>query len=224
VIRYRRRRWPALLAVVVAIAAVGALLRHGATPRGVALPATPPPASATEATPVPTPAPPPVAVATSRAPGPAPAGRPAQGHAAAVDLHFQRGLAMLHARRFDYAVLAFHQVLRLAPRLPEAHVNMGFALLGEHKPAAARDFFATAIELRPAQANAYYGLAVAAEAASDIPAALGAMRTFIHLSPPEDPFVRKARAALWEWQSAAVGAPQAGEPAPVEGGADVPRP
>jgi hypothetical protein len=190
VIRYRRRRWPALLAVVAAIAAVGAMLRHGATPRGVALPATPPPASATEATPLPAPAPPPVAVATSRAPGPAPAGGPAQGHAAAVDLHFQRGLAMLHARRYDYAVLAFHQVLRLAPRLPEAHVNMGFALLGEHKPAAARDFFAT----------------------------------FIHLSPPEDPFVRKARAALWEWQSAAVGAPQAGEPAPVEGGADVPRP
>lgn len=43
--------------------------------------------------------------------------------------------------------------------------------------------------------------AVELEAQGDIGGALGAMRTFVHLSPPDDPYVRKARAALWEWQS-----------------------
>ena len=109
---------------------------------------------------------------------------------------------MLHAKRYDYAAVAFHEVLRLAPRLPEAHVNMGFALLGQEQPGAARDFFTTAIELRPGQSNAYYGLALASEALGDMSTALGAMRSFVHLTPPEDPFVRKARAALWEWQAA----------------------
>jgi tetratricopeptide (TPR) repeat protein len=138
----------------------------------------------------------------------APAAGPALGHAVAK--HFERGVALLHAGQPLYAGVAFHEVLRLAPRLPEAHVNMGFALLAQQRPAAARDFFLTAIELRPAQTNAYYGLAVASEETGDMPGALGAMRTFVHLAPPQDPFVRKARAALWEWQARA-GAPPPGE-------------
>jgi len=32
------------------------------------------------------------------------------------------------------------------------------------------------------------------------------MRTFVHLSPAGDPYVRKARAALWEWQAASADA------------------
>jgi hypothetical protein len=60
--------------------------------------------------------------------------------------------------------------------------------------------------LRPEQANAYYGLAVALEALGDRPGALGAMRSFVHLAKEGDPWVPKARAALWEWQAA--GRPQ----------------
>lgn len=121
-----------------------------------------------------------------------------------VKERFTQGVMMLHAKRYEHAVTAFHRVLELAPEMPEAHVNMGFALIGLERYAAARDFFESATALRPGQANAYYGLAVALEGLRDLPGAMGAMRTFVHLSKPDDPFVRKAEAALWEWRTAAA--------------------
>lgn len=120
---------------------------------------------------------------------------------AEIDARFQQGVVMLHAKRYDEAVTAFHRVLRLSPRLVDAHVNMGYALLGLQRDEAARDFFLSAIDLRPYQGNAYWGLATALENLGDIPGALGAMRTYIHLAPADDPYVRRARAALWEWDT-----------------------
>ncbi|MCC6303018.1 MAG: tetratricopeptide repeat protein [Gammaproteobacteria bacterium] len=120
---------------------------------------------------------------------------------AEIDMRFQQGVMMLHARRYDEAVTAFHQVLKLSPRLVDAQVNMGYALLGLGRDEAARDFFLGAIDLRPYQGNAYWGLAEALENLGDIPGALGAMRTYIHLSPADDPYVRRARSALWEWDT-----------------------
>jgi len=113
---------------------------------------------------------------------------------------FSQGVVMLHAKQYEHALTAFHRVLELDPAMPEAHVNAGFALLGMGEPAAARDFFASALELRTRQLNAYYGLAIAYERLGDLPAARGAMRTYAHLAPREDPFRRKAEAALWEWE------------------------
>lgn len=114
---------------------------------------------------------------------------------------FSQGVVMLHAKQYEHALTAFHRVLALDPAMPEAHVNAGFALLGMGEPAAARDFFASALELRARQLNAYYGLAVAYERLGDLPAARGAMRTYAHLAPIDDAFRRKAEAALWEWES-----------------------
>lgn len=115
---------------------------------------------------------------------------------------FNQGVLMLHASEFEYAVKAFHRALELAPRLPEAHVNMGFALLGQKQFAPAADFFASAIELNAFQANAYYGLASALDELGDREAALGAMRSFVHLAgEAEEPYLPRARAALWEWQA-----------------------
>ncbi|MCB1954294.1 MAG: tetratricopeptide repeat protein [Rhodocyclaceae bacterium] len=119
-----------------------------------------------------------------------------------IDQRFNQGVLMLHARRYDDAAKAFHRVLQLAPRLPDAHVNMGFALIGLQQWSAAHDFFATAIELNPEQANAYYGLAVSLEAQSDLPGAIGAMQTYLHRGARDDPYRQKAQAALWEWQEA----------------------
>ena len=113
---------------------------------------------------------------------------------------FTQGVVMLHAKQYEHALTAFHRVLALDPAMPEAHVNAGFALLGMGEPAAARSFFEGAIALRKDQLNAYYGLAVASEQLGDLPAARGAMRTYAHLAPKDDPFRRKAEAALWEWQ------------------------
>ena len=41
---------------------------------------------------------------------------------------------------------------------------------------------------------------MALEGGGDLEGAVGAMRTFVHLSRQDDPFIPKARAALWEWQ------------------------
>lgn len=64
-------------------------------------------------------------------------------------------------------------------------------------------FFESAIALRRQQVNAYYGLAIVLDELNDRPGAIGGMRTFVHLSKPDnDPCQRKAQAALWKWESA----------------------
>ena len=65
----------------------------------------------------------------------------------------------------------------------------------------ARQRFEHAVTLRPHQANAYYGLALALEALQDYQGALGAMRTYVHLAPKDSPHLRRAWSAIWEWQS-----------------------
>lgn len=182
--RPRTLRWPTLVVAMSLIAALGAVVRwlELGNADDVAIVAVP------EA---------PVAVVDTTEDAPAAARR-----AEVVDLRFRQGVVMLHAREYEHAAIAFSRVLTLAPRLPEAQVNMGYALLGQGRADLARDYFNVAIDLRPGQRNAYYGLAEALETLGDIPGALGAMRTFVHLSPPEDPFVPRARAALWEWQAA----------------------
>lgn len=130
-----------------------------------------------------------------------PPGHAATQRAREIEQRFKQGVVMLHARQYEHAMTAFHRVLELAPDLPEAHVNMGFALIGLKRYAAARDFFESATALRTNQVNAYYGLAVALEGLKDLPGAIGAMRTYVHLSRADDPFLNQAQAALWEWES-----------------------
>lgn len=118
-----------------------------------------------------------------------------------IDTRFQQAVAMLHAKEYDYALKALHRVLDLSPQMPEAHVNMGFALFGLERFEAARDFFYSAIELRPEQANAYFGLAISLERLGDLEGALGAMRTYLHRSKEDGAYQRRARAAIWEWEA-----------------------
>ena len=116
---------------------------------------------------------------------------------------FDQAVVMLHAKQYEHAVTALHRVLVLAPQMPEAHVNMGFAMLGLKRIKEARDFFDGATALRPEQANAYYGLALAHEAAGDLASATGAMRSYLHLARNErSEHLARARAALWEWEQA----------------------
>lgn len=114
---------------------------------------------------------------------------------------FEQAVALLHAERYEYAITALDAVLEMAPNMPEAYVNMGFAFIGLKEYGPAQGAFETALNLKVDQANAYYGLAEAFEGQKDYEAALGAMRSYIHLSPPDDPFVTKARSALWEWEA-----------------------
>ena len=122
---------------------------------------------------------------------------------------FDQAVLMLHAKQYEHAAVALHRVLALSPQLPEAHVNMGYALLGLQRVSQARSFFDAATALKPDQANAYYGLALAYEAEGDLALATGAMRSYLHLAREERPeHLRRARAALWEWEQARSGAAQ----------------
>lgn len=121
---------------------------------------------------------------------------------------FDEAVRALQEGRAQAAVAVLERVLAVAPSMPEAHVNMGFALLQLARASEARRFFESATDLRPQQANAYYGLAVALESVGDLPGAIGAMRTYVHLAEATDPHVRKARAALWEWEAQRTAQPQ----------------
>lgn len=119
-----------------------------------------------------------------------------------LDVRFGQAVVMLHAQRYEYAAAALDRVLTLAPRLPEAHANMGFALIGLERYAEAEGYFERALALKSDQINAYYGLALCREHAGDLDAALGAMKVYVHLADDGDAYVRKARAAIWEWEAA----------------------
>lgn len=143
--------------------------------------------------------------ASPSAPAAAPTAREAE-----IERVFGQGVVMLHARQYEHALTAFHRVLALAPEMPEAHANMGYALVGLARHREAKAFFEGAIDLRPRQVNAYYGLALAAEGLGDLETARGAMRTYVHLAPEGDPHRRRAEAALWEWSGARGGTAIAG--------------
>ncbi len=141
-----------------------------------------------------------------------------------VDERFQQAIGLLHAKRYDYAITALDAVLELAPELPEAYVNMGYAFIGLEEFGPAQGAFEKAIDLKVDQVNAYYGLAIALEGQEQYETALGAMRTYIHLSEPDDPYLARARSALWEWE-AQLGRIKGVKPAPEgEKGASVKTP
>jgi len=132
---------------------------------------------------------------------------PQDARMAEVTERFEQAVVMLHAKEYEHAATALHRVMELSPRMPEVYVNMGYAKLGQQLPREALVFFETATQLKPEQANAYWGMAVALESVGDLAGALGAMRTFLHLSSGDDNFARRARSALWEWEEALARGP-----------------
>ena len=118
-----------------------------------------------------------------------------------VDLRFQQGVAMLHVKQYDHAMTAFHRVLQLSPQLPEAHVNMGFVLLGTGKYKEALDFFDGALVLRSTQINAHYGAALAQKALGNSEEASAEMHNYLMQAHQDDPYRAKAEEALKRWQA-----------------------
>ena len=121
-------------------------------------------------------------------------------HDRATHQQFQQAVAMLHAGQLEFAVTALHEVLKRSPQMPEAHVNMGFALLGLGRLDAAGPFFDTAIELRPGQVNAYYGLALVEKASGRTAEAIAAMQVFTHLAGDADPYLARGQSLLGQWR------------------------
>lgn len=118
-----------------------------------------------------------------------------------VDDYFDSALTHMQNRQYPQAVLVWNELLLINDTMPEVHVNQGFSLfeMGHIEPASRH--FQRALELNSYQVNAYYGLAICFEKMGEMEAAMGAMRSFIHLADDNDPFIRKARSALWEWES-----------------------
>ncbi len=120
-----------------------------------------------------------------------------------AERRFGQAVVMLHAKRYSEAVVALDRFLRLAPDSSDGYVNLGYALLGLAAYPDAYLAFEQAIDLNPAQANAYYGAAIAQEGMGDLEAALGGMRSFLHLTDkkPGQIHVARARSAIWEWEA-----------------------
>lgn len=117
----------------------------------------------------------------------------------AISQPFEQAVKRLRQRQYAEAIEGFREVLRNSPAMPEAYLNMGFAYYELKHYKLAVESFETAIDLRPAQVNAYWGLAVSLEGLCDIAGAIGAMRTYVHLAAPDSAYLKRANAALWEW-------------------------
>jgi len=123
-----------------------------------------------------------------------------QQQAAEINLRFEQAVMMLHAKKYEEAIVSLQRLLKLAPSMPEAYVNMGYALLGMKSYKEALKAFEAAIDIRSSQANAYYGMALTLKELKDIEGAIGAMRTYIHLTKTEDPYLKGAHSLVSEWE------------------------
>lgn len=121
-------------------------------------------------------------------------------HDEVIRKYFDQAAVMLHAGQHEYAVKALHELLRLAPEMPEAHSNMGYAMLGKGEAKVAGDFFQVALELNPQLLNAYYGLALAFADQQQWPLAIGAMESYRHLQKTPDQFDAQAVTFLQQWR------------------------
>jgi len=132
-----------------------------------------------------------------------------------LKVYFNQSVIMLHAKKYQLSIVALHKVLEIDPKMPEAHTNMGFSLLGLKKFGASRDFFLTALALDDSQLNAFYGLALSHAELLEYQSAIGAIVSYIHLSPDNEPYVNSAHKKLQTWRQAV--SEQEEKQAPSEG-------
>ena len=119
------------------------------------------------------------------------------------DQIFNAAVGHMQQGEYAQAVDLWHQILLIGPASPDVKVNMGFSLFEVGRYETALDFFVDAMQQNAFQANAYYGLAITSEKLGDMKGALGAMKSYIHLARDKEdqPFIRKARSAVWEWEA-----------------------
>jgi tetratricopeptide (TPR) repeat protein len=117
-----------------------------------------------------------------------------------VRVLFEHGANLLRQGELARARQALELLIRLAPKLPEGYINLGFVLFEQGNTKASLRAFNYATQLNRYQSNGYYGAALAYERLQDYEAAMGQMRSFIHLSQAGNRFLAKARSALWEWE------------------------
>ena len=130
---------------------------------------------------------------------------------------FDTGLRFMRGGDAHSAARAFEAARSIAPHEPATYANLGFAYFEMGQTAASRTAFEHAIEIAPMYPNSYFGLAEVFEREGDLDQAIGAMQTFVHLTPEEDPFRRRAMSAIWEWRQTRAAVPSAAATAPAVG-------
>lgn len=123
-------------------------------------------------------------------------------HLIMIQTAFDQGVMMLHAKEYELAITAFHKVIGLAPEMPEAYNNIGYALLGMQAYQPAQDFFNSALELDQNLVSAYFGLAITYAEQKNYPLAIGAMETYRHRTDDDDPYLQQAYDHLQAWRDA----------------------
>lgn len=111
---------------------------------------------------------------------------------------------MIRAHRYDDAIRHLNRARDQIKDVPQTYLVLGRALEGKGDFATARDFYNAALNKDPTLSDAYWGFATSSESLSDLPSALGAMRSYLHTEPDADPYRRRiaqARSAIWEWES-----------------------
>ena len=121
---------------------------------------------------------------------------PAAGDAAAAGALQHAGM-LFRARRYLEAADAFRAVIRLYPKLPDVHNNLGVALKSAGKVVEAIPCFRRAVRLKPDYLAAHANLAAALEATGDLRAALDHRIDAWRLEPdavePREALVRALR-------------------------------
>lgn len=126
---------------------------------------------------------------------------PAEESALLAHMRFQQAVVMLHGGEHRNAAVALEEVLRIHPNLPEAHANMGYALLGLGAYDDAAAYFQRATDLNPSLHTGYYGLALAESNRGNTTSALAAMQAFAHLAAADDPWLDRAQTSMRAWES-----------------------
>lgn len=133
-----------------------------------------------------------------------PAGHMRQTRQIEIRQRLKESREALRDARYEDLLRAATRLTQLDPNLPEAQEKMGFALAAKGNAREAYRRFMAAIDLDPAHADAYFGVAITQEAFGNLEGALGGMRSFLHLSKDPDPKrlqIAQARSAIWEWES-----------------------
>lgn len=115
-----------------------------------------------------------------------------------------RASDLLEQKRYDAAIATLSAAQSELRDVARAYEMLGRALEGKRDYLTARDFYTAAIDRDPLMADAYWGVATTSEALGDLEAAMGAMRSYLHVEPDKHPDrlrVAQARSALWEWEA-----------------------
>ena len=113
----------------------------------------------------------------------APAADAAASTAREAEEHFRRGVAFCQAGKFDEAIAAWQEVLKLQPENPYALANTGIVYTEQARWPQAREMFVRALKTQPDNAEAHYGLGMAEAQMGNYAGAIAAWETTLHLQP-----------------------------------------